>query len=125
MADMAKRKAAWHLAVSFGPAFAAFGLAFLTGNYQTPDVSSMWWNASIFPYGFPVGLALAVVAVWRDDVRFALAAGPFLSPYLSIHGWLFALLPIGAVKRFPRWLAVLIVAGAWLAVLAWRMARFR
>jgi hypothetical protein len=53
------------------------------------------WNGSLWPWGIPVGLALAWLA-WRhpgstteNNVadRSALAAGPFLTPYLSWFSW--------------------------------------
>jgi hypothetical protein len=46
------------------------------------------WNRSIFPYGIPLGLSFLWLAVKRRNVFFALAAAPFLSPYLTFYTYL-------------------------------------
>lgn len=67
------------------------------------------WNVSMWPWSIPVGVALVAYAVHKRDVRFALAASPFLSPYCTWHSWCVVLLPL--VDR-PVAMAVA-VAGMW------------
>jgi hypothetical protein len=72
----------------------ALGALYLFGLWGLPERSTMPWSADIFPYGVPVGLVLAYLAFKRDDWYLALAAAPFLSPYLALQSWIFALLPL-------------------------------
>ena len=69
------------------------------------------WNWSIWPWGLPVAAWLLWRAWQSQDDRFAVAATPFLFPYVNPPSYL-GLLAVLAV-RWPRW----VVAG-WLAVLA-------
>ena len=52
--------------------------------YKPSDV----WNRSIFPYGIPLGLFFLWLSVKRRNAFFALAAAPFLSPYLTFYTYL-------------------------------------
>jgi hypothetical protein len=81
----------------FLPVAIAFLISFfIYGMYMTrpQDLLNIYWNASIFPYGVPVGILLIVLSLMKMDIRFAIAAGPFLSPYLSAHAWAFSYLGI-------------------------------
>lgn len=71
------------------------------------------YNASLWPSTIPVGLALLVAAARRQQVRFALAAGPCLSPYVLLHAWVGAL---AAVLPLPVE-TVAAVIGLWLLVI--------
>lgn len=68
------------------------------------------WNASLWPASIPVGLALAVAALRRRDLRFSLAAGPCLSPYAAFHSWSGA---VAALARNPAEMTAA-VAGLWI-----------
>jgi hypothetical protein len=72
-----------------------------------------WWNASLWPWGLPLGLGLLGYGVWKRDVRAALAAAPFCSPYVLLHAWTGAVLAL--VGR--TWMLVLVVGGLWGLVL--------
>ena len=43
------------------------------------------WNRSLFPYAIPVGLFFLWVAIRKRNPYYALAAAPFLAPYLSFY----------------------------------------
>lgn len=45
------------------------------------------WNRSIFPYGIPLGLFFLWLAIRNKNAYFALAVGPFLSPYLTFYSY--------------------------------------
>ena len=45
------------------------------------------WNVSVFPWGVPFGAALLMLAFHRRDIRFAMMASPFFSPYLARYTW--------------------------------------
>jgi hypothetical protein len=108
------------LIVQFGPVLVAFLLSYLLGLWQTPDYGKMQiWSADIWPYGIPIGLALAFIALKRDDDLIALAAAPFVSPYLSIFSWIVVLLP---TLRKPRWLFILALL-SWIGLMVWRITR--
>jgi len=52
------------------------------------------WNASLFPMSIPIGLILLVRAVRSRNISPAMAASPFLSPYVLLHSWSGALLSL-------------------------------
>ena len=60
---------------------------FLTRFLNTTSAFSIW-NRSIFPYGIPIGLFLLWFSVYRKNIFYALAAAPFLSPYLTFYSYL-------------------------------------
>lgn len=68
--------------------------------HQTADI----WNRSIFPYGIPIGLWFLWQAVKHENIFFALAASPFLTPYLTFYTY--AIVQIGLlhpdVENFIR-----------------------
>jgi hypothetical protein len=72
-----------------------------------------WWNASLWPWGLPLGGGLLTYGVWKRDVRAALAAAPFCSPYVLLHAWTGAVLAL--VGR--TWALALVVVGLWGLVL--------
>ena len=45
------------------------------------------WNASLWPLSIPIALCLMVLAFRRSEIRFSLAASPFMSPYVLFHSW--------------------------------------
>lgn len=55
------------------------------------NATSVSWNASLWPYTLPVGLALLVAALRQRQRLYALAAGPCFAPYLAFHSWVAAL----------------------------------
>ena len=73
---------------------------------NSSNVIQAKWNVSIWPYGIPIGILLLAMAVWKREIRFAIAASPFFAPYLAIHSWaivwlgLTALVPNNLLKEF-------------------------
>ena len=68
------------------------------------------WNASLWPWAFPVGFALTVLSLRHRRADQAMAASPFLSPYLAYHSWVSVL---AGLMRHDLEL-VLAVIGMWL-----------
>lgn len=91
------------------PIAAAILISFLLG-YRLPDSQAMRWSADVWPWGIPVGAGLAYVAFRRSDPLFALAAAPFLSPYVVWHSWIVALLPLAR----NRWALAAGILGSWI-----------
>ncbi len=73
---------------------------------------SLWWNASLWPISIPVGLVLLVSSIRFKDMRYAIPVGPCLSPYVLLHSWVGALLPLLS-KQIETLVAV---SGLWLVV---------
>jgi len=81
------------------PVALAFVVTFLAGAYRLPDVAVMTWSADVWPFGLVAGLPLLYLAWRKNSDRIALAAAPFLSPYVAIHSWTTVLLLFAANKR--------------------------
>ena len=101
--------------------FAPFGAVFLVSlvifgfwpaHYFEIQTVSATWNASLWPVSIPIGLALAVAALRKREMRFAMAASPCLSPYVLLHAW------SGALASLAPFSAEMIaaVAGLWITV---------
>ncbi len=76
----------------FLPVTIAYILSFIFYGFYfsgAADLVHAKWNASIFPSGIPIGLLLIVLSLIKKDIRFAIAASPFLVTYLTPHGWAF------------------------------------
>jgi hypothetical protein len=95
--------------VALGITILLFGVWFLDWTGQP----GQWWNASLFPYSVPVGLSLVYASLRTRDIRFALPAGPCLSPYVLFHSWSAAVI---AVVHRQRW-AILVSAALWILLL--------
>lgn len=54
---------------------------------QTPLDDEGLNTAVLFPYSIIIGVILMIVALRTHDVRYALAASPFFSPYVIFHAW--------------------------------------
>lgn len=84
------------VAVAYMLSLMIFGM-YLRSCTQLVDV---WWNASIFPKGIPIGIILLAIAIWRREIKFAIAASPFFAPYLTAHTW--AVVWLGLLSLFPQ-----------------------
>lgn len=87
----------------FLPVGLAYLISFLIfGIYieTSTELADVWWNASIFPKGIPIGLILLVIAIWKREIKFAIAASPFFAPYLTAHTW--AIVWLGLLSLFPQ-----------------------
>ncbi len=77
---------------------------------RSNDLLQSAWNASLWPWAFPIGFALTILAVRNRRKDQAMAASPFLSPYLAYHSWVSVL--AGLMQRDLE--LVLAVIGMWL-----------
>jgi hypothetical protein len=87
----------------FLPVGIAYIISFIIfGNYITSSMQlvDVWWNSSTFPEGIPVGIILLVVAIWKREAKFAIAASPFFAPYCTAHTW--AIVWLGLLSLFPQ-----------------------
>ena len=80
---------------------------------RSDDLLQSVWNASLWPWAFPIGFALAVLSIHRRRADQAMAASPFLSPYLAYHSWVSVL--AGLIRHDLE--LVLAVTGMWLVAL--------
>jgi len=90
------------------------GILFITGLFALPSRGDMPWSRDIFPYGIPVGLFLLYIAFKKEDSLIALAAAPFLSPYVAMQSWIFAFLPFARIKN--KFILVGSVLVSWILV---------
>ncbi|MBI3153045.1 MAG: hypothetical protein HYZ21_12980 [Chloroflexi bacterium] len=76
---------------TFMPVTIALILSFLFfGNWlsgKQADLLVSFWNASLWPWAVPIGVVLLALALRDLREDFAMAASPFLSPYLAYHSW--------------------------------------
>lgn len=87
---------------------AIFGPWFL----DIPGVDEIAINASLLPLALPIGLALTVTAIRKNEIRYSMIASPMLSPYLLLHSWIGAFLAL-APKPYEAAAAVI---GMWIVV---------
>jgi hypothetical protein len=99
----------------FGPVSIAFVISFLLyGFWPMNYLKAFEWggNASLWPMSIPIGLALFVTAVRKQNISFAIGASPCLSPYLLLHSWIGPLVAI--VSSTHEMIAAVI--GLWLLI---------
>jgi hypothetical protein len=93
-------------AVLFALSIVLYGDWFMSSQ----DVIGKWWNTAPFPHAIPLGVWLVWKSIHHRDIRYAVAAIPFLSPYISAYTWAFmtmALLSLmGSMWRRP-WQTIL------------------
>jgi hypothetical protein len=77
-----------------------------------PGVGEIAINASLLPLALPIGLALTVTAIRKNEIRYSMIASPMLSPYLLLHSWIGAFLAL-APKPYEAAAAVI---GMWIVV---------
>lgn len=87
---------------------AIFGPWFL----EIPAVDEIVINASLLPLALPIGLALTVTAIRKNEIRYSMIASPMLSPYLLLHSWIGAFLAL-ASRPYEAAAAVI---GMWIVV---------
>lgn len=108
------RESRWRGVVRLtGPVMAVFALSLLVYGLwpqRAEQMPALWWNASIWRFGLGatvvsvgIGVGLLAWSLRARDVRPALAASPFLSPYVLFHAWTGAVV---ALAGHPRALAV-------------------
>lgn len=80
----------------FGPLILTVVWSVSAGLYPAQfDMERLTWNCTLWPWGLLPGLAILVIALWRDDARLAWLVGPFCAPYLAPHSWVAAQVPLG------------------------------
>lgn len=80
---------------------------------RSNDLLQSQWNASLWPWAFPIGFALTLLSIRNRRKDLAMAASPFLSPYLAYHSWVSVL---AGLIRYDLEL-VLAVIGMWLVAI--------
>lgn len=99
-----KRRGVW-LMIALG---AVLGLSLALG-MRWQSMIAIQWNLSLFPFSLPIGAWLTWRAFQKNDRAPALAAAPFLSPYVAIQSW------GAAFPWLTRWRGLLLAA----VVLSW------
>lgn len=98
---------------TFSPVTSAYLLSFaIYGFWPAQQLTHMpqdTYNASIFPLGLPIAAALIWLAVRKKKPTYAMAAGPFMAPYVNYTSFAVTLL---AVNQEPIVNAI-IVALLW------------
>jgi hypothetical protein len=87
----------------FSPVIGAYLLSFLIFGFwigNSMRVTNVAWNSSIWPWGILIGLILTALAIWKRELKFAIAASPFFTPYLVLHTW--AVVWLGLLSLFPH-----------------------
>jgi hypothetical protein len=102
----------------FWPVTSALALSLLIFGYWPNRWGEMMVNAqslnhSFWPSTIPVGLALIVASIRKKDIRYAMGAGPCLSPYSLLYSWSGAFL---ALSR-SQYEMIAAVVGLWIVVL--------
>jgi hypothetical protein len=97
------------------PITMAFVGSFLLFGNWTVDKSDhllygAYWNVSFFPWSVPIGVLLTAIAIRNSMPKIAVAASPFMTPYLSLGTWSFALMAL----LEHNLLMTAVVGGTWL-----------
>jgi hypothetical protein len=84
------------------------------GFYPLNHVEHLAWggNTSLWPISIPIGLALFVHSLRKNDQNFSILASPCFSPYLILHSWVGVLLVLSRHK----WEFAVSVIGLWIVV---------
>lgn len=93
----------------FGLPVAAMLAFVIVGYYRPVVLSEMYWNTSLGLVGVPVGLYFVWVSFKRRDAMYAVAASPFLMPYVGVQTWAVAYLLVARNK----WLLLVAVIAGW------------
>lgn len=103
---------------TFIPVLFVAGLSFfMFGNWLTDrqsDLLDSLWNASLWPWAIPIGIVLTSLSIRDRRSDLAMAASPFLSPYLAYHSWVSVL---AGLIRFDFEFVVTVIAMWFVAVL--------
>lgn len=82
----------WPVALAFAVSFLLYGPYMLQD-----DLGEAWWNNSMGGRGVAIGVVLWIAAARARQPDLAISSTPFVSPYVSWHGWSIAL--FGLVRR--------------------------
>ena len=109
--SLLRERGVWYTVKTFAPVTIAY--AWFVFIYQPGWGNVVEWNASYWPYGIPLGLALIVFALRHQESNLAILAGPFLAPYLGYYSWPAAMMGLARHK----WEMIAAVAGMWIVAL--------
>lgn len=87
----------------------AFGPWFLS---VTNEVN-LAGNSSLWPLSLPIGLTFLTTAIRKNEIRYSMAASPFLSPYVIMHSWVGVFLALAPLK----YETIAAVIGMWIVVI--------
>jgi hypothetical protein len=94
------------VSIGFAFSFLLYGLYFT----RFGGLLGLNHNVSLWPYGLPIGIILIVLSIRRSQPGLALAASPFLAPYITWYGWVF--LPFGLLPNNKMATSVSLVLSA-------------
>lgn len=102
---------------TFAPVTIAFLLSFLAYGFWPLGMFNAigygkGFNASLWPLSIPIGLVLLVASLQKQDIKLAMPASPFLSPYVLFHAWSSA---VFAFINNPIQLTTVVI-GLWIVV---------
>lgn len=85
------------------------------GFYPLNDTNDLAWagNSSLWPVSIPIGLALFVHSIRKNNIKFSIAASPWLSPYVLLHSWVGVLIALSSYI----WELLATVVGMWIVVI--------
>jgi hypothetical protein len=119
----------WQLVRTFGPIVLALAISlifFRDWLVRMTELIHNGWNRSLFPYMLPLGIGALWLGIRRRNVMFALAASPFLSPYLTFPSYIVVQMGLlhEDVEHVMRrdLLQALICAGLWVLVLHFKVS---
>lgn len=73
--------------------FVLYGTWFIQGT----EAIGKTWNSAPWPRLIPLGVSLLVLSIYTKDLRWALAAIPYVTPYISPDGWAYSTMAILAI----------------------------
>lgn len=85
---------------TFAPVTCAYLLSFIVFGFWMSSPNNAPWNYSLWPIGPVFGLALMYLAVYKQKLGYAIAAGPFFSPYVNWFTWVIVI--IGLLTTLPN-----------------------
>jgi len=97
----------------YAPVTAAYILAIIIFGFWPSKFSAtinFSHNASLWPLSLPVGLVLLTMALRKSEARYSIMASPFMSPYVLLHSWVVAFIPL-ATSSYETAAAVI---GIWI-----------
>jgi len=100
----------------FGPFLVALLITLLIygfSPFSRPQHLGWSGNTSLWPVSIPIGLALLVHSIRKNNIKFSIAASPWLSPYVILHSWVGVLVALSSYT----WEFLATVVGMWIVVI--------
>lgn len=105
------------LCIYFFPPAIGLAISYWLGMYIPNPANMAGWSADVWPFGLLIGLPALIFAFKNQDEKLALAAAPFLVPYIGPMSWV-AIFPV-AMKNYKRESIAWIIS--WIIVINWRL----